>query len=323
MMSAPFPVDEASRVAQLRLLSILDTEPEERFDRLTRLAKRLFSVPMAMVSLVDADRQWFKSSVGAAHRESPRDRSFCAHAILGDEVFTVSDTALDQRFVDNPLVSGEPGIRFYAGCPLTVGDSRLGTLCVIDDKPREFGEEERQLLRDLAEMVERELIAVQLATFDELTTVSSRRGFEALARHALNACKRMERPATLLYFDLNDFKPINDRYGHAEGDRALKTFAQGLLAVFRESDVIGRLGGDEFAVLLTGTPGEEAVSAVARLRTWIQADGRAEGRSYPIDFSVGQFEFDPGHPRSIEELLAQADAAMYEAKRTSRSARVE
>jgi diguanylate cyclase (GGDEF)-like protein len=127
----------------------------------------------------------------------------------------------------------------------------------------------------------------------------------------------------LLYFDLNDFKPINDRYGHAEGDRALKTFAQGLLAVFRESDVIGRLGGDEFAVLLTGTPGEEAVSAVARLRTWIQADGRAEGRGYPIDFSVGQFEFDPGHPRSIEELLAQADAAMYEAKRASRSARVE
>jgi GAF domain-containing protein len=134
------------------LLNILDTQPEERFDRLTRMAKRLFSVPIATVTLVDTHRQWFKSSQGLSASETSRDISLCGHTILSDEILLVPDAELDERFFDNPLVVGDPNIRFYAGCPLKVGAENLGTLCVIDDKPRVFGQEELRLLRDLAEI---------------------------------------------------------------------------------------------------------------------------------------------------------------------------
>jgi diguanylate cyclase (GGDEF)-like protein len=318
METAPIPRSEKSRIASLHLLNILDTEPEERFDRLTRLARRLFSVPIAQITLVDTNRQWFKSSDGVATRETPRDVSICAHAIVGEDILFVPDASQDNRFFDNPLVVGEPNIRFYAGCPLKLGTENLGTLCVIDDKPREFGDEERRLLRDLASMAEQELAALQLATTDHLTTLSNKRGFEVLAQHTLRVCKRMATPATLLFFDLDHFKPINDTHGHAEGDRALQTFARGLLDVFRDSDVIGRVGGDEFAVLLTGASGENVSTALSRLKEWLVTASRVEKRSYEVQFSTGQIEFDPEKHESIEALLTLADSAMYQNKKSSR-----
>jgi len=318
MLNPAIPQDEEARIAALRILNILDTEPEERFDRLTRMAKRLFSVPIATVTLVDTNRQWFKSQVGLTASETPRNISICAHTILGEGIFTVPDTLQDERFIDNPLVTGDPNIRFYAGCSLKIGEQSLGTLCVIDREPREFGREERELLMDLAEMAERELVAVQLASTDHLTQLSNRRGFETLTHHALSVCRRMQRPATVLLFDLNHFKGINDTFGHAEGDRALKAFAQGLLVVFRNSDVIGRLGGDEFAVLMTGSNAKSSASAISRLREWLVADRLAHGRLYGIEFSVGEIEFDAVKLDSIETLLDLADAAMYQDKRESR-----
>jgi len=316
------PNNEALRIQTLRELNVLDTSPEERFDRLTRLAKRLFNVPIALVSLVDADRQWFKSCVGLDVSETSRDISFCGHAILGDQILTVPDAGLDERFHDNPLVVGAPGIRFYAGCPLTVTNgSKLGTLCLIDIKPRDLDDEDRALLRDLARMAEQELAAVQMASMDELTLLSNRRGFEALARHALGVCKRLEKPATLLFFDLNDFKQINDTYGHAEGDGALKTFADVLRIAFRESDVIGRLGGDEFVALLTAADHIETSAIMARLREILDERNATLKRGYDIRFSVGQIEYDAERHPDIEALLADADKAMYLHKQASKRAR--
>jgi diguanylate cyclase (GGDEF)-like protein len=317
LKTAPLAPNESSRIAVLRLLNVLDTEPEERFDRLTRMARRLFSVPIAQVTLIDTDRQWFKSSAGAPNGETSRDISFCAHAILDDEVMCVPDAGRDERFSDNPLVTGQPGIRFYAGCPLKVDNQNLGTLCVIDDKPREFTEEELELLKDLAQMVEQELSAVHIATTDHLTGVSNRRGFELLARHSLRMCQRTSRAATLLSFDLNKFKQINDSYGHAAGDVALSLFAQGLTSVFRESDVIGRLGGDEFVVLLNGTGREQSQDALRRLERWIAAETQARHLPYEVAFSAGEIDFDPQSPTSIEEMLNRADTFMYEAKKAS------
>ncbi|UVM08414.1 GGDEF domain-containing protein [Pseudomonas protegens] len=316
------PNNEALRIQTLRELNVLDTSPEERFDRLTRLAKRLFNVPIALVSLVDADRQWFKSCVGLDVSETSRDISFCGHAILGDQILTVPDAGLDERFHDNPLVVGAPGIRFYAGCPLTVTNgSKLGTLCLIDIKPRDLDDEDRALLRDLARMAEQELAAVQMASMDELTLLSNRRGFEALARHALGVCKRLEKPATLLFFDLNDFKQINDTYGHAEGDGALKTFADVLRIAFRESDVIGRLGGDEFVALLTAADHIETSAIMARLREILDERNATLKRGYDIRFSVGQIEYDAERHPDIEALLADADKAMYLHKQAGKRAR--
>jgi PAS domain S-box-containing protein len=162
-MAFPVPLDEARRLEALRNLNILDTPAEERFDRITRLAQHLFHVPIALVSLIDKDRQWFKSRQGLEAHETPRDLAFCAHAILGPETMVVPDARLDPRFQANPLVTSDPNIRFYAGRPLaTLDGSRVGTLCLIDNQPRQLNDDEKQVLSDLGALVENELNVVTL-----------------------------------------------------------------------------------------------------------------------------------------------------------------
>jgi GAF domain-containing protein len=163
LLEPAIPFDEAKRLATLRGLNILDTPPEERFDRLTRLAMNLFDIPIALVSLVDSNRQWFKSCQGLDVSETPRNISFCGHAILDDQTLIISDALLDPRFSDNPLVTGAPKIRFYAGEPLRAHDgSRMGTLCIIDRRPHQLSPIERGSLRDLAILVENELDSLEL-----------------------------------------------------------------------------------------------------------------------------------------------------------------
>ena len=184
------PANEAERLKAVQSLGVLDTPPEERFDRLTRVAKRALGVPIALVSLIDSDRQWFKSCQGLTATETHRDISFCGHAIHEEGVFIVEDASRDERFHDNPLVTGEPLIRFYAGCPLSAPDgSKVGTLCVIDTESRRFDEADTAILIDLAHMIERELAAVSMAINDELTGLANRCGFEALAHSALQQCR--------------------------------------------------------------------------------------------------------------------------------------
>ena len=156
--NAPLPVDEQHRVRSLRQLGVLDTEPEGRFDRLTRLASEALDVPVALVSMVDVDRQWFKSKVGLDVPETSRDLAFCAHAILADGVMQVPDALADERFADNPLVVNDPRVRFYAGAPLTLSDgTTAGTLCVIDYRPRLLDDDQLAELRRLADLVTIEL----------------------------------------------------------------------------------------------------------------------------------------------------------------------
>jgi len=319
-MKAPeYAENEDVRLATLRSLNILDTEPEERFDRLTRIAKRLFGVPIALVSLVDINRQWFKSAQGLEVKEMPRDISFCGHAILGDDIFMIADASLDDRFYDNPLVTQEPGIRFYAGVPLVISQGiKIGTLCLIDREPRILSEEDKELLHDLGQMAAQELASVQLATIDELTQISNRRGFIALAVHALNLCKRLNKPASLFFFDLDLFKEINDCYGHAEGDYALISFSKILKEAFRTSDVIGRLGGDEFVALLSNANQRETQQILQRLDQVLIDFNNQSSRGYDIAYSVGIVEFDAIRHQSINDLLADGDRLMYKQKREKR-----
>jgi GAF domain-containing protein len=156
--NAPLPPDENARLAALNDLVILDTAPEARFDRYTAEISALLDTPVALVSLVDADRQWFKSHLGLTIRETPRDLSLCAHAILGDDLLEVPDALLDPRFADNPLVVGGPRMRFYAGVPLVLRNgARVGTLCVADTRPRKLDVFEIDHLRRVARSVVREL----------------------------------------------------------------------------------------------------------------------------------------------------------------------
>lgn len=309
-MEAPDKAEEA-RLRALHELGILDTPPDDRFDRLTRLARRLFDAPIALVSLVDSDRQWFKSRDGLDVSETPRELSFCSHAIQSDQVMVVEDATEDVRFRENDLVVGAPNIRFYAACPVRGPDgSRLGTICVIDHEPRHLADEDAALLQDLADIVESELRAVQLAMLDDLTGLANRRGFHAIAHHALALCQRVEHPAAVLMFDLDGFKEVNDTLGHAAGDRVLQRFAERLRRSFRDSDVVARLGGDEFCVLLSGAKAEQAPNARAHLDDSL----RDETETPPIRYSVGVVQYDPERHPDVATLLEEADAHMYEDK---------
>ena len=320
-MKAPQPPNnEEARLQSLRSLGVLDTPPEERFDRVTRMAKRLFQVPIALVSLVDENRQWFKSCMGLEASETPRDISFCGHAILGDETFVISDTSLDSRFSDNPLVTGAPHIRFYAGHPLSAPTGeKMGTLCIIDTKPKQLDQEDLLALQDLATMVEQELAAVQMATLDELTDISNRRGFIHLAQHSLNLSKRLNTPCALVYFDLDNFKPINDQYGHAEGDRALQIFTNQMKKSFRDSDVFTRIGGDEFVALLNSTSKATAQNIIRRFEESLNDHTASIALDYNIEFSYGLVQYDASQHESIDQLLDSADKTMYQYKNKSKN----
>ena len=305
----------------MRSLDVLDTAPDERFDRLTRLARHMFGVPIALISLVDAQRLWFKSSPGLRVGAMPRDGSFSGRAILDDAVLVVPEATLDKRFCDHPLVVGEPKVRFYAGCPLTApSGSRIGTLCLLDTEPRTLDPTECGLLQDLARLAEQELAAAQLATIDDLTHIANRRGFLTQGQHALSLCARMERPASLHFFDLDGFKQINDAFGHAEGDRALVAFAALLTKTFRDSDIVGRLGGDEFAVLITDGSERARLASIERLGRAVRSHNRNSKCGYEIQFSVGEVNYEPLRHGSITSMLADADALMYQRKRQKQAA---
>ncbi len=318
MLKPSTPLDETQRLQSLHSLRILDTPSEERYDRITRMAQRVFDVEICLVSLVDQDRQWFKSRQGLEACETSREISFCGHAILDKEPFIVSNAIEDERFADNPLVTGPPNIRFYAGCPIHSPEGfRIGTLCIIDPKPKVLDDDDIKTLKDFAAMIEDEIKVSAQITVDELTQVANRRGFNMVANHLLSLCRRTDTSAELVYFDLNGFKAVNDTHGHAAGDYILQHFAKMLLKCFRTADVVGRLGGDEFVVLLGDCAGCSKAS-LARLRE-MTGEPECEILSQ-LDWSVGTMQFDPARHANVEALLADADNCMYEDKAKRRAA---
>ncbi|HLL85474.1 MAG TPA: GAF domain-containing protein, partial [Longimicrobium sp.] len=185
-MKAPLPAHEAERLAALHEYQILDTSPEQAYDDVTLLASQLCGTPIALLTLIDEDRQWFKSRVGLEVPETSREVAFCAHSILHEEVTVVPDATLDERFADNPFVTGEPRIRFYAGAPLITPDGHeLGTLCVLDHRPRLISEEQRTALRTLSRQV-----MVQLELRRHLVGMTEELARQKAADEALRKAER-------------------------------------------------------------------------------------------------------------------------------------
>jgi diguanylate cyclase (GGDEF)-like protein len=317
VLEAPTPHDDRDRVTSLRHLGVLDTPAEERFDRITRLACRLLDVPIALVSLVDADRQWFKSRQGLETCETPRGVSFCGHAISAHDVLHVPDACADPRFADNPLVTGAPFVRFYAGSPIAAPDGSLvGTLCVIDHRPRQMNPSDLECLRDLASLVENELALGLVAMRDPLTGLSNRYGFDLLGRQAHDLCLRQHLPALVLFADVNGLKFVNDEFGHATGDRLLRVVGEIIGSIYRGADAVARLGGDEFAVYLSNCGTDDEPTVTGRLdEALAAANARLNAGPYRVSLAYGTAALDPEVPSSLESLLATADAAMYSAKR--------
>jgi diguanylate cyclase (GGDEF)-like protein len=280
------------------------------------MAKRIFGVSISLVSLIDQDRQWFKSKQGFEATEMPRDISFCGHAINQDGLFIVPNASKDERFFDNPLVTSAPNIRFYAGYPLKIrGGLNIGTLCLLDEAPREMDEEDQLLFKDLGAIIEQEIRSIQLATLDALTLISNRRGFLNLVDYGFKVCQRNKISMSFLLFDLNKFKAINDQYGHHEGDFVLVKFAQLMIETFRNSDVIGRLGGDEFVAMMTSSDEENTNTILARFEVAIEEANATMNKPYKIEYSVGLVHFQHNTEKTPEEMIQAADAAMYKNKK--------
>lgn len=308
MKKPDIPQNEDARLKSLGSLNILDTPAQERFDRIVRLAMRMFDIPIAFISLIDADRQWFKSSSGLDFSEIPREHSICAHAILGDDVYMLADAAADHRFADGPLVLSDTAARFYASCPLKMANGNtIGTLGLIDDHPRILDDDEISSLQDLAAMVEREFVISQSAISDDLTGIYNRQGFILAARHCLNLCVRQDLPATLAYLDLSEFKSINDP-GQTEDDQVFTDVTQLLKAECRPSDIFARLHADEFAVLFINAPRESAQGIMARFRKRLMKSERGTSMGYDFSFNYGIVEYDFKQHRLVETLLEHGAA---------------
>lgn len=315
MKTPAIPIDEEKRLASLRDSGLLDTGTSERFDRLTRLAKRLFNVPIALVTLVGENALHFKTSDGANHENLPRILSFCGHTILSSTPMIVHDAGRDERFFDNPLVTGEDSIRFYAGYPLHLPDGVLaGAFCLFDRQPRNFTDAELEILKDFALIVENEFAVMSAATTDELTGLFNRRAFDSLAKFAINSARRRAEPLTLAWLDLDGFKTINDTWGHGEGDDALRAMAKIMRGSFREADLLVRYGGDEFAVLFSDTCEQGAWIALEHLVDETNAWNLTSGKPWKLAFSWGVSEFDHSGSGDVISWLKDADAKMYAMK---------
>jgi len=313
MRRPDIPINEDFRMYILNQLKLLDSSFEEGFDRITKLAQNIFDVPIALVSLIDINRQWFKSCLGLDVRETSREISFCGHTILGDEILAIENALLDERFADNPLVTGDPNIRFYAGCPIRYLDgSKLGTLCIIDTTKRIFNKDDRENLKNLAKLVEDKINTVELAIIDPLTKILNRRGFEMAANNILKTINSLNIPSILIYFDINKFKEVNDNHGHKEGDLLLKAFSKGLKRTIRNADIIGRIGGDEFILILVNCTLEGTKLAIERFNKNLEVVSEELSLKSKICYSHGAQEITDD---SLESLLFKADKLMYDCKR--------
>lgn len=311
--------DEPARLAALARYDILDTAAEGPFDRITALVRTVLDVPMSAVSLVDADRQWFKSHPGIDASQTPREIAFCDHTIRERGPMIVSDASRDDRFRDNPLVRGAPCIASYAGVPLETPDGyNIGTLCAIDTRPRHFDAAQITILQSLAALVVEQLELRNIAERDSLTGVLTRRAFIASIDRRIALYERHDRPAALVMLDIDHFKAINDTYGHPAGDKAIKAVAELCSTIRRPADVIGRLGGEEFCLLLPETSENAALQAAHRFCAALRELVVVNHPPIRLTASLGVAAITPD--RATSELwLGAADSALYEAKRNGRN----
>jgi diguanylate cyclase (GGDEF)-like protein len=311
---------DADRLAALERYDILDTPAEPAFDRVANLVRLVFGVETALVTLMDAHRQWYKAALGTPNKQVPLGDSFCQYALLSPEPIVVPDAELDPRFRANPHVIAPNGVRFYAGMPLVTSDGLIiGTVCAIDSRPRHFSVRDTEILRELAHVVMGEMELRQLATTDGLTGISTRRAFKADAEKYVALARRHRSQLSVISFDIDHFKKINDTYGHAGGDMVLKAVAAAAQAGLRTSDLLGRLGGEEFAVILPDADGPAAVAVAEKLRLALR--GLEFSGSRPpirVSASFGVATLDPGRD-DLDAILLKADEALYEAKGAGRN----
>jgi diguanylate cyclase (GGDEF)-like protein len=336
-LSRTFASTATLKLANLHSLDPFYTPLEERFERITRLARHALKVPMAAITVVQDGRQWFKSVAGLQVSELPVDKSLCVEVLKGNKPVIVPDTLDDPRLKDNPLVSGKPNIRFYAGFPIRNSESQtIGTFCAMDTKPRRPDADFTTMLADLGDMAQRELFSIELtnaqaalvsklgkarrqAMFDPLTRLWNRRGGTDLLNSALKDALKYDHTLGVCLADIDNFKQVNDEFGHQVGDQVLRRAAAGIVASVRPQDIVCRYGGEEFLVIVHDVDEAGCIAIGERVCAGMRTlPIRAGGKALPATISVGVALRERGVTMSAEQLVALADKALYESKRSGR-----
>ncbi|WFE74833.1 sensor domain-containing diguanylate cyclase [Roseinatronobacter sp. S2] len=309
--------DEHGRLAALKRYQILDTAPEVEFEDIISLVKTVLNAPIAAISLIDSDRQWFKAISGVDVTETPRSIAFCDHTIRDDRPLKVADATRDSRFSGNPMVTGAPGVRYYLGVPLRSPDGyNIGSLCILGHTPRDFSEGEIKVLQSFASLIVSQMELRLVSRHDTLTGTLTRSAFDARLRSEFEA--RDKTPKALLLLDIDHFKSINDTFGHATGDTALRAVGAILKKNLRESDLIGRYGGEEFLVLLRNVTPDVALAQSERLRRSVSQLKLPELGGRRLTISIGLASYTES-VTSIEDWLRRADKSLYDAKHAGRN----
>lgn len=348
---------EAERLVALARYNILDTLPEPAYDDVVEIASCIAGTPIALISLLDQERQWFKAKLGLAVDSTPREDSFCK-CLLDlplDEVLIVPDAHADARFSASPLVVGDPYIRFYMGAPLITPDGHvLGSLCTIDRVVRHPTEQQALALQALARHVMqllelrhrnreiRELLserAVQMRELsnyqvlleqhnrqlltesrtDRLTKIGNRMALDQYLVAAHQDSVKLHRPLSILLIDVDYFKPYNDQFGHPAGDEVLQQVAALLYDSCRSTDFAARYGGEEFMLILPETTARTAVQVAERLRHRIEEE-QFPNRQITVSIGVARMiSRKSQQPITVPELVRYADQALYQAKGAGRN----
>lgn len=325
------------KLANLHSLDPFYTPLEERFERITRVGRRALGVPIAAITIVQGNRQWFKSVSGWQVSELPMDKSLCAEVVREGRQIIVPDTLEDLYLMSNPLVGEKPKIRFYAGCPIRDYERKtIGTFCVMDVKPRKPDQGFGAALADLGDMAQRELFTVELsnaqsalvaklgearrqAMFDPLTRLWNRRGATDLLNSALKEAVKHNHTLGICLADIDNFKQINDQFGHQVGDQVLRRIARAIVASVRPQDIVCRYGGEEFLVIVQDIDEKVCIAIGERICQGMRNTTiNTRGGAVPVTISVGIALRGRGDPISSERLIALADEALYSSKRAGR-----
>ena len=332
MSAAATSVEEQQRLLAVQATGLLGTPAEERFDKITRIARRMFDMPVAVIDIVGAELTWLKSVQGFDGVEVPRLCSYCHHTIMQEDVCLIHDARIDPRVSDNPSAAT---FVFYAGVPLKFSGRNVGVLCVADTKPRTLSAEDLDSLRDLAALAQQELEVLALSAaqltlaashrelemkslVDGLTRLWNRGAIHEIGTRELELGNAPGGRTGFAILDIDHFKKTNDTLGHAAGDEVLRVVSERLRSAIRATDAVGRYGGEEFLVVLPNVAEDTLSMVCERIRRAVSAvPVTFDGVDIDITCSVG-CALAEGGDSAVDAVVRRADAALYAAKRAGR-----
>ena len=329
--------NEEDRIQALRSLHVLDTPIEERFERITRLARNAFNVPICAISCVDQTRVWFKSSQGIDHTQVSRGGSFCQHTILQHKVMIVEDARIDKRYSNFSCVQSDMNFVFYAGAPIySPCGQPIAAFCLVGTEPREFSLQDTEMLNDFARLAERELAASSIneiehnlithvdeswrqMLIDPMTRLWNHEGIMMVAGEALSNSFESHTGMCMTMLDIRRFHEINSALGQSGGDELLKAFSSALLHEVRKDDALGRIHGNQFLIIMNSISDQARIeAATARFRRFIDSYQINGVQGYTqLEAAIVAISIPPKWTGDLETLFEELDDAMFQAKRAS------